>query len=143
MALPTGSGTRWWSRSKPWGLRRRRGITARPGIPTTVTPSGTGAITTELAAMRTLLPTAIGPRILAPAPTVTPSPRVGWRLPGFQLVPPRVTPWYSVTSVPISAVSPITTPTPWSMKKRAWMRAAGWMSIWVNMRATKDSQRGR
>ena len=42
---------------------------------------------------------------------------VGWRLPVAKPVPPSVTPWYSVTSSPISAVSPITTPIPWSMKK--------------------------
>ena len=38
--------------------------------------------------------------------------RVGCRFPLFQLVPPRVTPWYRVTLSPISDVSPITTPMP-------------------------------
>ena len=38
-------------------------------------------------------PTVSGPRILAPAPTTTFLPRVGWRLPLFHEVPPSVTPW--------------------------------------------------
>ena len=122
-------------------VRWLAGSTTRPGMPTTVMPAGTSWMTTELAPTRAPLPTVIGPRILAPAPTTTPSSRVGWRLPGFQETPPRVTPWYSVTSSPISAVSPITTPQPWSMKKRRPMVAPGWMSIWVNMRAKKLRKR--
>ena len=62
----------------PAGSRRR---TTLPGIPTTVHPSGTFCTTTELAPTRALAPMLIGPRIFAPAPTSTPSPRVGWRLP--------------------------------------------------------------
>jgi hypothetical protein len=33
-----------------------------------------------------------------------------------------------VTLSPISAVSPITTPAPWSMKSESPIRAAGWIS---------------
>jgi len=62
-------------------------------MPTTVMPVGTSWMTTELAPTRAPLPTVMGPRIFAPAPTTTPSSRVGWRLPGFQETPPRVTPW--------------------------------------------------
>jgi hypothetical protein len=40
----------------------------------------------------------------------TPSQTVGWRLPWPLPVPPSVTPWYMVTSLPTMAVSPITTP---------------------------------
>jgi hypothetical protein len=60
---------------------------------------------------------------------VTLSSTVGWRLPVAKPVPPRVTPWKSVTRSPISAVSPITTPVPWSMKSSEPIRAAGWISI--------------
>ncbi|MNJ72488.1 hypothetical protein D3C77_691450 [compost metagenome] len=90
----------------------------RPGMPTAVAPAGTALVTTALEPILAPAPTVNGPSTLAPAPTTTPSSRVGWRLPLFQLVPPRVTPWYRVTSSPISAVSPITMPMPWSMKKR-------------------------
>ena len=43
--------------------------------------------------MRLPAPMVKPPRILAPAPTVTLSPRVGWRFSRRTLVPPRVTPW--------------------------------------------------
>ena len=65
------------------------------------------------------------PRIFAPVPTTTPLPSVGCRLPVTLPVPPSVTPWYSSTSSPISDVSPITTPIPWSMKNRRPMFAPG------------------
>ena len=58
-------------------------------------------------------------------PMSTLSPRVGWRLPWSLPVPPRVTPWYSVQLSPISAVSPITTPIPWSMNSPLPMVAPG------------------
>ena len=38
-------------------------------------------------------------------------------------------------------VSPITTPMPWSMKKRSPIVAPGWISMPVNQRATCESQR--
>jgi hypothetical protein len=54
-----------------------------------------------------------------------------------------VTPWYSFTRSPITQVSPITTPVPWSMKKWLPITAPGWMSmpvaLWASslmMRAT-------
>ncbi len=59
---------------------------------------------------------------------MTSSSSVGWRLPRAKPVPPSVTPWNSVTRSPISAVSPITTPDPWSMKKSVPIEAAGWIS---------------
>src|SRR4030067_525005 len=73
-------------------------ITMRPGIPTTVAPAGTSLTTTEFEPTRALSPMVIGPRILAPAPTTTFLPSVGWRLAFSQLVPPSVTPSYSVQS---------------------------------------------
>src|SRR5690349_6822019 len=46
-----------------------------------------------------------------------------------------------MTSSPTSAVSPMTTPMPWSMKKRRPIRAAGWISTPVTDRATVASTR--
>ena len=67
--------------------------TTRAGMPTTVAPGGTSLTTTEFEPTRAFSPTVKGPRILAPAPTTTLLHKVGWRLPLFQLTPPRVTPW--------------------------------------------------
>ena len=61
-------------------------------MPTTVTPGGVPSTTTEFAPTRVPRPIVMGPRIFAPAPTMTPSSRVGWRLPGDHDVPPSVTP---------------------------------------------------
>ncbi len=95
---------------------------------------GTSWITTLFAPIFEPWPTVIGPSSFAPEPIVTLSCTVGWRLPVAKPVPPSVTPWYSVTSSPISAVSPITTPMPWSMKKPRPIFAAGWISIPVIVR---------
>ena len=46
-----------------------------------------------------------------------------------RLVPPSVTPCSSVTFSPTSAVSPMTTPMPWSMKRPGPSCAAGWISM--------------
>ena len=43
-------------------------------------------------AARAPAPTAIGPKTWAPAPTITPSPRVGWRISRSSETPPSVTP---------------------------------------------------
>ncbi len=67
--------------------------TTRAGMPTTVAPGGTSFTTTALEPMRAPSPTLNGPNTLAPAPTTTLLPMVGWRLPLFQLTPPSVTPW--------------------------------------------------
>ncbi len=48
-----------------------------------------------------------------------------------------------MTSLPISAVSPITTPMPWSMKKPSPIFAAGWISMPVTARLTAAMTRGR
>ena len=82
------------------------------------------------------------PSTLAPVPTTTLLPIVGWRLPFSFPVPPSVTPWYNSTSSPISVVSPITTPEPWSMKKRRPMVAPGWISIPVKKRLICEITRG-
>ena len=78
---------------------------------------------------------------LAPAPMMTRSPTVGCRLTLSRLRPPKVTPWYTVTSAPTSAVSPMTTPAAWSMNSRGPIVAAGWISTPVAKRAACDSAR--
>src|SRR5439155_6588998 len=105
----TGSGRCAQSASGPPG-RLPSTRTGWPGLPTTVELAGTSWITTELAPTFAARPTLIGPSSLAPDPITTSASTVGWRLPRANPVPPRVTPWYSVTLSPISAVSPITTP---------------------------------
>ena len=51
--------------------------TGRAGTPTTVVSAGTGSTTTELAPMRALSPTEMGPNTFAPAPMMTLLPTVG------------------------------------------------------------------
>ena len=46
-----------------------------------------------------------------------------------------------VTSVPISAVSPITTPLAWSMNKPGPRTAAGWMSTPVSHNVSAEHSR--
>jgi hypothetical protein len=47
-----------------------------------------------------------------------------------------------VTLSPISAVSPMTTPVPWSMNSACPMVAAGWISTFVIARVASAIQRG-
>ena len=93
-------------------------------------------MTTALAPILAPWPIVIGPSSFAPEPIVTLSSTVGWRLPVAKPVPPSVTPWYIVTFSPTSAVSPITTPIPWSMNSPSPICAAGWISIPVSERET-------
>ena len=95
------------------------------GTPTTVEFGGTSESTTEPAPTREFSPTVMLPSRLALLPMKTPSQTVGWRLPCPLPVPPSVTPWYMVTSLPTMAVSPITTPVAWSMKSRRPKQRAG------------------
>ena len=60
---------------------------------TAVQLGGTSLSTTALAAILEWSPTLKGPSTLAPEPTITPLPMVGWRFPCIFPVPPRVTPW--------------------------------------------------
>ena len=122
--------------------RRPSTRTGWPGLPTTVEFGGTSWMTTLPAPIFEPCPTVIGPSSFAPEPIVTLSSTVGWRLPVANPVPPKVTLWYRVTSWPICAVSPITTPIPWSMKKPRPISAAGWISIPVTDRATPAITRG-
>ena len=66
--------------------------TTWPGTPTTVALGGTLETTTAPAPMREPWPIVTSPMIFAPAPTTTPSSRVGWRFSRRVEVPPRVTP---------------------------------------------------
>ena len=113
----------------------------RPGTPTTTEFGGTSRTTTDPAPIRLPDPMVKAPKTPAPAPTTTLSARVGWRFSFLRLVPPRVTPWSSVTFSPTSAVSPMTTPMPWSMNRPAPSRAAGWISMPVRKRPRWDRKR--
>ena len=104
---------------------------------------GQSRVTTALAPIAEPAPMTTGPSTFAPAPTVTLSSNVGWRLTFARLRPPSVTPWYSITPSPISAVSPMTTPMPWSMKNRRPMVAPGWISMPVRKRVNCDRMRAR
>ena len=60
---------------------------------------------------------------------------------GSNVVPPRVVPWYIVTLSPTIAVSPITTPIPWSINNPLPIFAPGCISIPVNLLALFDKRR--
>ena len=98
------------------------------GIPTAVELAGTSFTTTEFAPIFEFSPIVMFPSIFAPAPTTTPFSSVGWRFSFSKLTPPKVTPWYSKTSFPIIAVSPITVPVAWSIKTLLPIVAPGWIS---------------
>ena len=85
-------------------------------------------------------PIVTSPITLAPAPTTTLSFSVGWRLARRVLVPPSVTPWKRCTLSPMIAVSPMTTPMPWSMKNPSPISAPGWISMPVKKRADVREQ---
>src|SRR5437016_12595145 len=91
-AFVTGSGRSVWLRSTP-STRCPSLYVTRPGTPTTTQFGGTSRTTTEPAPMRLLSPMLNPPMILAPAPTTTLFPRVGWRFSRLRLVPARLTPW--------------------------------------------------
>src|ERR687887_447353 len=95
-AFVTGSGRSVWLRSTP-STRCPSLYVTRPGTPTTTQFGGTSRTTTEPAPMRLLSPIVKPPMILAPAPTVTLLPSVGWRFSFLRLVPPNVTPCSNVT----------------------------------------------
>ncbi|CAN3988330.1 16S rRNA (cytidine(1402)-2'-O)-methyltransferase, partial [Dysosmobacter welbionis] len=77
----TGSRTLIWSTSSAKVAIFPATRTTWAGTPTAVQSSGTALRTTAPAAMRALSPTVKGPSTLAPEPTITLLPRVGWRLP--------------------------------------------------------------
>src|SRR5665647_207448 len=101
-----------------WPLSGKRIVA---GTPVATAPAGMSLTTTELAPICTWSPMYTGPRTRAPAPMVTP--------------------WYINTSSPISAVSPMTTPMPWSMKKRRPICAPGWISTPVIARVSCEISR--
>ena len=92
-------------------------------------------MTTELAPTRAPAPMINGPQDLGPRPNHDP---VAQGRMALALAPGGPAEGHAVIegqSSPISAVSPMTTPLPWSMKKRSPMLAPGWMSMPVQMRA--------
>src|SRR5207247_2355011 len=97
--------------------------------------------TSEPAPIFAFSPIVTSPITLAPAPTTTLRSRVGCRLALRVLVPPRVTPWKRWTLSLMIAVSPMTTPIPWSMKNPSPMRAPGWISMPVKARPRCDTTR--
>src|SRR6478736_5226558 len=111
------------------------------GTPTATAPAGTSLSTTAFAPTCAPSPIHMGPSTFAPAPMTTWSPTVGCRLPRFIVLPPSVAPWNSTTSSPTTAVSPTTTPMPWSMNSRRPIVAPGWISTPVTARDTWDSSR--
>ena len=113
--------------------------TTHPGIPTTVVQLATSFRTTAFAPILAFLPIVILPSTLAPLPIKTPDKIVGCLFLVFSFpVPPKVTPWNIVTSSWIIAVSPITTPKPWSINKPLLIVAPGWISIPVLLFANSD-----
>ena len=63
------------------------------GTPTSTLSAGASRVTTAFAPTTEPAPIVTGPRILAPAPTATPSPSVGCLFPEARVRPPSVTPW--------------------------------------------------
>ena len=103
--------------SSHWFVALFLGNRSTAGTPTATAPAGTSLTTTALAPTWVSSPTVTGPRIRAPEPMVTRLPTVGWRLTRDSERPPRdaVVDHDVVADL---AVSPMTTPIPWSMKKR-------------------------
>src|SRR2546428_1101753 len=106
-AFVTGSGRSVWLRSTP-STRCPSLYVTRPGTPTTTEFGGTSRTTTEPAPTRLLSPIVKPPMILAPAPTVTLLPRVGWRFSLLRLGPPRLPPRETRPFSPTPADSPDT-----------------------------------
>src|SRR5690606_15681814 len=134
------------SSTYPGCTRSPRSTRRRPFGATTIESGGTSSITTAWGPMRLRAPTVTGPSTDAPTPRVTPSSMVGWRFEPLRSAhhpcPPSVTPWYIITWSPTSAVSPMTTPAPWSMNTQRPMRAPGWISTPVTARTTWEISRG-
>mmetsp|Transcript_29172 Transcript_29172/g.64479 ORF Transcript_29172/g.64479 Transcript_29172/m.64479 type:complete len:233 (-) Transcript_29172:730-1428(-) len=131
-----------WSMSCT-GSRSRSRFTILAGTPTATQCAGR-SVTTRLPAPILLpAPTTIGPSSVAPAPSSTPWPTVGWRTSLLVPEPPRDT-WCSMDTLsPTMAVSPITTPVAWSSRMPIPSCAAGWMSTWKTSEARLASARAR
>mmetsp|Transcript_25101 Transcript_25101/g.81147 ORF Transcript_25101/g.81147 Transcript_25101/m.81147 type:complete len:223 (+) Transcript_25101:299-967(+) len=120
----------------PWSPRSASAAglasTARPtifaGAPTAVAPDGTDRSTTAPQPIFAPSPILMLPNIETPAPRSTSRPTLGWRSPRSLPVAPSVTPCRIVQPAPIVAVSPTTTPVPWSKTTALPMVHAGWMS---------------
>lgn len=93
--------------------RKPRFAASRPALPALLT---TGFNTSEPAAIIAPFPTVMLPSMVEWAPMRTPFPILGCRSPMAFPVPPSVTPCKMLTLFPTTAVSPMTTPVPWSMR---------------------------
>jgi len=85
------------------------------GTPAEGQRAGTAVNTTLPVPILARAPISMLPKMPAPAAIITPSRIFGWRSPCTLPVPPRVTPWSMETPSSTTAVSPITTPVPWSI----------------------------
>ncbi len=90
------------------GLSEVESPTMTAGTPATVFCGGTSLRTTEPAPILAPLPISTRPRILDPAPIMTPERTMGCRFPDCFPVPPRVTSWRMETLSSMMAVSPTT-----------------------------------
>ena len=103
--------------------------TTLAGAPATIACGATGLSTNDPAAIMAPLPTVMLPKTVECAPMSTPFPIFGCLSPTSFPVPPSVTPCRMDTLSPTTAVSPMTTPVPWSMSMPLPSRAAGWRSM--------------
>ena len=79
---------------------------------------------------------------IVPVPITTLSPIVGWRLFLCFPVHQSVTLWYRIKLSPISVVSPITVPIPWSINQPFPSFAHGCISIPVSKRIIFENSGG-
>mmetsp|Transcript_21868 Transcript_21868/g.65432 ORF Transcript_21868/g.65432 Transcript_21868/m.65432 type:complete len:313 (-) Transcript_21868:708-1646(-) len=112
------------------GSVHRSRLMTLAGTPTATACDGRSLTTTEPAPTLDPAPITTGPSTDAPAPSSTPWPTVGWRMPSPVPEPPRLT-WCSIDTLsPTTAVSPITTPVAWSSSTPRPIIAPGWISTW-------------
>mmetsp|Transcript_15075 Transcript_15075/g.46910 ORF Transcript_15075/g.46910 Transcript_15075/m.46910 type:complete len:287 (-) Transcript_15075:604-1464(-) len=102
--------------------------TCLAGTPAHMVNSGTSLRMSEPAAMAAPVSTCTLPITVAMGPISTPAWILGWRSPPALPVPPSVTPCMIETLLPSTAVSPITTPSPWSIRTPCPKRAPGCVS---------------
>mmetsp|Transcript_10871 Transcript_10871/g.32311 ORF Transcript_10871/g.32311 Transcript_10871/m.32311 type:complete len:279 (-) Transcript_10871:798-1634(-) len=118
--------------SRQWSIVSAGFSTTLPtglaGDPPTMVCGSTGLSTRLPAAICAPSPTTMLPRMVALAPMSTFFAILGCRSPMSLPVPPSVTFCSSEQLSPITAVSPMTTPVPWSSRMPLPMRAAGWIS---------------
>ena len=104
------------------------------GTPTATEWAGMSSSTIEQAPTWVPSPIVMGPSNVAPAPSKQQDPTEGClRVFFFIPDPPNVTLCSMLTLSPTMAVSPMTTPVPWSIKTPFPIWAPGWISIWKTL----------